>query len=86
MQSMSVKYSEIKNLVGILLIDKNCHNSRTCNQVDMKLGPVIKLDKKNTIKQKKNGDDITSENYDIMVDLLFDYERIKFMCKMINEK
>ena len=29
------------------LIDKNCHNSRTSNNIDMKLGHVTKLDKRN---------------------------------------
>ena len=27
------------------LINKNCHNSRTSNNIDMKLGPVTKIDK-----------------------------------------
>ena len=31
-------------------LNKNCHNSRTSNDVDFKLGPVTKLDKRNTIR------------------------------------
>ena len=30
-----------------------CHNSRTSNDIDMKLGPVTKLDKRNTATSKK---------------------------------
>ena len=29
------------------LIKGNCHNSRTSDGIDMKLGPVTKLDKRN---------------------------------------
>ena len=29
------------------LIKENCHNSRTSDEIDMKLGPVTKLDKRN---------------------------------------
>ena len=35
------------------LIKKNCYNSRTSNDIDIKLGPVIKLNKKNTVTLKK---------------------------------
>ena len=30
---------------GHALINENCHNSRTSNDIDMKLEPVTKLDK-----------------------------------------
>ena len=33
---------------GPRLINKNYHNSRTSNNIDTKLGPVSKLDKRNT--------------------------------------
>ena len=42
-------------------INKNCHNSRASNDIDMKLGPATKLAKKNTASQK-NDDDIMSAN------------------------
>ena len=35
------------------LIKKNCYNSRTSNDIGIKLGPVIKLNKKNTVTLKK---------------------------------
>ena len=35
------------------LIKKNCYNSRISNDIDIKLGPVIKLNKKNTVTLKK---------------------------------
>ena len=35
------------------LINKNCHNYRTSNDIDMKLGPVTELDKRNKATSKK---------------------------------
>ena len=35
------------------LIKENCCNSRTSDDIDMKLGPVTKLDKRNKITLKK---------------------------------
>ena len=37
---------------GQFLINENCDSSRTSNGIDMKLGPVTKLDKRNTKTQK----------------------------------
>ena len=38
---------------GQSLIKENCHNSRTSDNIDMKLGPVIKIDKRNRTTSKK---------------------------------
>ena len=38
---------------GQSLIKVNCHNSRTSYDIDMKLGPVTKLDKRNKKMSKK---------------------------------
>ena len=38
---------------GQSLINGNCHNSRTSDDIEMKLGPVTKLDKKNMETSKK---------------------------------
>ena len=38
---------------GQSLIKENCHNSRTSDDIDMKLGPVTKLDKRNKTTLKK---------------------------------
>ena len=38
---------------GQSLIKENCHNSRTSDDIDMKLGPVTKLDKRNKTTSKK---------------------------------
>ena len=46
---------------------KNCHNSRTSDDIDMKLGPATKLDKKNKTSSKKFDDDVMLENYDVIV-------------------
>ena len=52
---------------GQSLIKENCHNSRTSDDIDMKLGPVTKLDKRNKITSKKFDDDVMSENCDVIV-------------------
>ena len=44
------------------LVNKNCHNPKTCHDIDMKLRPVTKLD-----KGKNFEDDIVSANYHIIV-------------------
>ena len=36
---------------GQFLINKKCHYSRTSNDVDIKLGSVTKLDKRNTARK-----------------------------------
>ena len=43
---------------GQSLIKKNCHNSRISDDIDMKLGPVTKLDRKNKSKSEKIDDDV----------------------------
>ena len=43
-------------------IKENFHNSRTSGDIDMKLGPVTKLDKRNKTTSKKFDDDVMSEN------------------------
>ena len=48
---------------GQSLINQNCHNSRTSNDIAMKLGPVIKTDKRITTRSKKIDDDVISANY-----------------------
>ena len=52
---------------GQSLIKGNCHNSRTSDDTDMKLGPVTKLDKRNKTSSKKFDDEVMSENYDVIV-------------------
>ena len=51
---------------GQSFIKENCHNSRTSNDIDMKLGPVTKLDKTNTATSKKFDDDVISTNCDVI--------------------
>ena len=52
---------------GQSLIKENCHNSRTSDDIDMKLGAVTKLDKKNKTRLKNFGDDVMSANYYVFV-------------------
>ena len=40
-------------IFGQSLIKENCHNSRTSDDIDMKFGPVTKLDKRNKTTSKK---------------------------------
>ena len=52
---------------GLYLIKGNCHKSSTSNDVDIKLVPVTKLDKRNKTRPKKFDDDVMSENCDVIV-------------------
>ena len=40
---------------------ENCHNSKTSDDVDMKLGPVSKLDERNKKKSRKFDSDVMSK-------------------------
>ena len=42
------------------LIKENCHNFRTSDNINMKLGPVTKLDKKNKTTSENFDDDVMS--------------------------
>ena len=46
---------------------ENCHNSRTGDGIDMKLGPVTKRDQRNKTTLKKFDDGVMSTNCDIIV-------------------
>ena len=48
-------------------IKENCHNSRTNDETDMKLGPATMLHTRNKTTPKKLGDDVMSENFDVIV-------------------
>ena len=48
-------------------LQKSCHNSKISNDIDMKLGPVTKLDKSNTETSEKRGDDVLSANDNVIV-------------------
>ena len=49
------------------LIKENCHSSRTNDDIDMKLGPVTKLDQRNKTMSKKVADDDMSTICDVAV-------------------
>ena len=53
-------------IFGQSLIKKNCHNSWTSDDIDMKLGPVTKLDKKNKTTSKKFDNDVMPKNCDVI--------------------
>ena len=50
---------------------ENCHNSRTSDDIDIKLGPVTKLDITKKKVRKKMDDDVMSENCDIAIFWIF---------------
>ena len=52
---------------GQSLIKENRYNPRISDDIDMKVGPVTKLDKRNKTTLKKFDDDVMSENCDIIV-------------------
>ena len=52
---------------GQSLIKENYHNFRTSDDIDMKLGPIIKPNKRNKITSKKFDVDAMSENCDVIV-------------------
>ena len=51
---------------GQSLINRNCHNSRTSDDIDMELGSVTKIDKRNKPTSKKFNDEVMTENYAII--------------------
>ena len=52
---------------GHFLIKVNCRNSRTSYDIEIKLGPVIKIDKRNKTRSKKIDNDAMSANCDVIV-------------------
>ena len=49
------------------LIKENCYTFRTSREIDMKLGPIPKLDKRNKMSSKKIYYDVMLANYDVIV-------------------
>ena len=48
-------------------VKENCYNSRISHDIDMKLGPVTKLDKRNKKASKKIDDSVMSTNCDVII-------------------
>ena len=44
----------------------NCHNSRTSDDINMKLEPVTKIDNRNKTTSKKFDDNVISENCNVI--------------------
>ena len=51
---------------GQSLIEGNCYNSRTSDAIDMKLGPVAKLDTRNKTTSKTFDHDFMSQNCEVV--------------------
>ena len=54
-------------ILGQILIKVNCHNSRTTDDIEMKLERVTKLGKRNKTTFKKFGDHVVTRNCDVIV-------------------
>ena len=52
---------------GQSLLKGNCHNSRTSDDTNLKLGPVTTFDKRNKTKSMRFDVDVMSENRDVIV-------------------
>ena len=52
---------------GQSLINRNCHNFRTSDDIDMKPGAVTKVNKRNKTKSTKADNDIMLETCDVIV-------------------
>ena len=52
---------------GQSLSKENFHNSRTSDDIDITLGPITKLDKRNKTTSKKFDDDVKWVNCDFIV-------------------
>ena len=67
--SLLTRYEGISNfrISGQSPIKENCNNSSTSDDVNIKLRPATKLDKKNKIPFKKIEDDVMLVNYDVLV-------------------
>ena len=46
---------------------RNCHNSRISDDINIKLGPVTKLDKRNKTASNKIDDGVMPKNCDVIV-------------------
>ena len=55
-----------------LIMNKNCHSPRISSDIDIELGPLTKLTKKNTKTSKSIDDDVMSANYNITTIFLID--------------
>ena len=51
---------------GQSLIKVNCHNFRTSDDIDIKLGPITKPDKRNKTTSKILYGDVMSKNCDVI--------------------
>ena len=66
------------------LIKVNCQNSRTSDNIDMKLGPVSTFNKRNKTLAKTFDDDVISANCDVIVIFLI-YGQFGATWKMDSE-
>ena len=65
-QSPDIGQNSDFRISGQSLIKENCHNSRTSDDIDMKLGPVTKIEKRNKTASKKFHVDVMSEKCDVI--------------------
>ena len=57
-QSPDINQNSDFRISGQSFIKENCYNARTSHDIDMKLGPVTAIDKRNTTTSKKFDGDV----------------------------
>ena len=65
-QNLNGSISDFR-ISGQSLIKENCHNSRTSDDIDMKLRPITKIDKRNKATSKKFDDEVILKSCDVIV-------------------
>ena len=68
LQKLNKTQTGVFSISGFLvksLVNKSCHNSGTSRDIDMKLEPVTKLDKRNRSTSKKIDHDFVSANHSV---------------------
>ena len=67
LQILGKTQTRVSPISGQSLIKVNCHNTRTSDDIDINLGPVTKLNKRNKTTSKKFEDDVMSANHDVII-------------------
>ena len=67
------------------LTKENYHDCRTIDEIEMKLGPVTKIGKRNRVTSKSSDNDIIKANYDVIVIFLI-YDQFGAIRKLISRR
>ena len=67
LEKTQMRVFPISGFLAKFFINKNRYKSRTSDDIDMKLRPVTKLDKRNTTTSKEFDSNVVSSKYDTSV-------------------